>query len=124
MVPCVLFTTEIDGDAVALTAMFAPPVFTLMFGAPTEILAPALRMLTFCVFWLFEMFAAIAVLLEILPPGIVTMGVMEDELDDGALELEEGVELDELDDGVELEELELNPHSAGVPTTVVVVSFV
>ena len=101
-----LFTTAVDGDAVAFTATFAPPVFTLMFGAPTEIFAPALKILTFCVFWLFERFVAIAVLLEIEFPGTVTTGMAGDELDDGALELETGVELDELDDGVELDELE------------------
>ena len=102
-----LFATAVDGDAVALTATFAPPVFTLMFGAPTEIFAPALKILTFCVFWLFERFDAKALLFEKLFPGIVTMGVTDDELDDAGVleeELEEGVELDELDDGVELEE--------------------
>ena len=120
--------TVVDGDAVALTATFAPPVFTLILGAPTVMVSPALKMLRFCVFWLFERFVAIAVLLEILPPGIVTTGVMEDELDDAALELEAGVELDELEDGVELEEeleeLDSNPHSSGVPVTSVVVTFV
>ena len=101
-----LFTTDVDGDAVAFTATFAAPVFTLMFGAPTEIFAPALKMLTFCVFWLFERFDAKALLFEKLLPGITTIGAAEEELADGVLddELEAGVELDELDDGVELEE--------------------
>ena len=105
-----MFTTDVDGDAVAFTATFAPPVFTLMFGAPTEIFAPALKILTFCVFWLLERFNAKALLLEILLPGTTTIGTAEEELADGVLddELEAGVELDELEDELEGTELELD----------------